>query len=100
MIGDGDLELIFESGDFDTVAEFTISVGVTREVNGWFTEGSDATLLYGVQIEAVEPTFTCPSDEITAVQNKMAVVINAATYTVQRKQQIGTGVSVCYLKTT
>lgn len=95
MIGDGDLELIFESGDFDIEAVFNGSI----EVRGWFTGPTDEALLFGqVQIEAAAPTFMCPTDAIAAVQPKMQAVIDGATYIVERKQKVGTGASVVYLK--
>lgn len=98
MIGDGDIEAIFENGDFDTSAVFTTSAG-SLTVSGWFTSASDATTIYGVEIEAQKPTFVAPTSAIGAVKNKNPVAINAVNYIVERVEKVGTGVSVCYLKT-
>ena len=100
MIGDGDVATILANGDFDTDAVFTISVGVTLTVSGWFTEQSDAVTMYGqVQVEAQKPTFQCETSAIATVRNKMAVTINSTAYTVERIEDTGMGVSVVYLKT-
>lgn len=98
MVGDGDISLIFENGDFDTEAVFASSPAVT--VKGWFTGQSDEVTMYGqVQIEAQKPTFTCPTDAIEDVTSKMSVEIDDVTYVAERIQKLGTGVSVVYLKT-
>lgn len=99
MIGDDDLDSIFANGDFDEEAIFTISVGDALAVRGWFTDGSDATVMYNVEIEAVKPSLMCKTDDITTVRNKMSVVIRGTTYTVEKISRVGTGVSVVYLKT-
>jgi hypothetical protein len=98
-ISDDDLDACFSTDDFAVPATFTIAVGSTLEVNGDFTEGSDATILYGVDIEAVEPSFMCRTSAITSVRNKMAVSIGSNDYTVVRIQKVGTGISVVHLKT-
>ena len=99
MIGDGDLELIFESGDFDTSAIF--ATVPDTEVRGWFTGGSDQTLLFGqVSIEAQTPSFICETADLTSsILPKLSVTIDSVTYTVERIEKVGTGVSVVYLKT-
>ena len=94
MLGDGDLDSIFANGDFDEEVIFT---SVT--VRGWFTDGSDATTMYGVEIEASKPTLICKTDDITTVRNKMAVTIRSTAYTVERVEKLGTDNSVVYLKT-
>lgn len=99
MLGDGDLDSIFSNGDFDEEAIFSLSPG-TLKVRGWFTDGSDATLMFGqVQIEASKPTLMCKTDDIVTVRNKMNVVIRGTTYSVEKIERNGTGVSVLYLKT-
>ena len=98
MIGDGDLEQIFESGDFDTEAVFGTTP--TTTVHGWFTDASDEVTMYGtVSIEAAKPSFMCQTADITDVRNKMTAAIDDVTYTVERIERTGTGVSVVYLKT-
>lgn len=101
MIGDGDLDVIFANGDFDTAAVFTISTGptVTLTVRGWFQEASEAVEIAGDRIEAVDASFTCETSDVATVKNEMSVVINAVTYKVKRKQKTGTGVTLVWLKT-
>jgi hypothetical protein len=98
-ISDDDLDACFSTDDFAVPATFTIDGSTEIEVNGYFTNGSDATILYGVEIEAVEPSFTCRTSEIEDVRNKMSVSIGGNDYTVVRIQKVGTGTSVVYLKT-
>lgn len=106
MIGDGDLTSIFANGDFDEQAVFVITPAVlvpptpavTLTARGWFTDGSDATVMYGVEIEANRPTLMCPTASIATVRNKMTVTIRSVVYTVEKIERIGTGVSVVYLK--
>lgn len=101
MIGDGDLDAIFSNGDFDTSAVFTISTGptVTLTVRGWFQESTEAENLMSGEVEVQDPNFTCETTDVATVKNEMTVVINATTYKVKRKQKIGTGASLIYLKT-
>jgi flagellar capping protein FliD len=101
MLGDGDLETIFANGDFDTAAVFTISSGptVTLTVRGWFQEATEAVSIYTGEIEANDASFTCETADVATVKNEMTVVINSVTYTVKRKQKMGTGVTLIYLKT-
>lgn len=98
MIGDGDLDLIFENGDFDTPAEFT-SIGLT--VRAIFNEPTDETVMYGqVQVEAMKPSVICESSKLTsAVVPKIAVTINDRDFTVERIEKTGVGMTVLHLKT-
>lgn len=98
MISDNDLDDCFLTSDFAQNAVFTISVGNTLTVAGYFNAGSDAVEQYGMQIEAVGPTFQCKTASISTVVRGMSVTVNSATYKVERIQKVGTGVSVCYLK--
>jgi len=96
MIGDGDVAAIMSNGDFNEPAVF----GGTLTVQGWFTDESDATSLYGqVQIEAQKPSFICDTDDVVSVQNRTSVVIRSRTFTVERIEKLGIGNSVVYLKT-
>jgi hypothetical protein len=117
-ISDNDLDACFSTDDFAVPATFEVNTapgvptgvavelsgpnllhvtwnaatdGNALEVNGHFTEGSDATVMYGVEIEAVEPSFTCRTSEIQDVRNKMSVSVGGNDYTVARIQKIGTG---------
>jgi len=101
MLGDGDLTAIFANGDFDTDAVFTISTGptVTLTVSGWFQDPTQAESILTGEIETVDASFTCETSAVTTVKNDMTVVINATTYKVKRKQNVGAGISLVYLKT-
>lgn len=100
MIGDGDLDSIFNNGDFDEEVSFvTAALTPPLKVRGWFTDGSDATTLYGVEIEANRPSLICKTDDITTVRNKMTVTIRSVVYSVEKIERLGTGASVVYLKT-
>lgn len=98
MIGDGDLEAIFESGDFDTAAEFT-SIGLT--LRAIFNEPTDETIMFGqVQVEAQKPSIICLTSEVTsAVVPKIPVTVNGRTFTVERIEKSGVGMTTLYLKT-
>jgi hypothetical protein len=102
---DEDLEEIFDTANFATSAVFTIvdntppTPDVTLTVLGEFREGSDASVIFGAEIEGVQPSITCITSEVAAVKQKMSVLINNRTFTVERIQKVGTGVTVLYLKT-
>jgi hypothetical protein len=99
MIGDGDLEAIFASGDFDEDAVFTISPNSDLTVRGWFTDGSEGSIFPGVEIEAAKPSLICKTDDITDVRPRMVVNIRSTDYRVEKIERVGTGVSAVYLKT-
>lgn len=101
MIGDGDVAAIMANGDFDTDAVFTISTGptVTSTVSGWFTGATESVSILSGELEANDATFTCPTADVANVKNGMSVVIDGTTFEVKRKQKLGTGVSLIYLKT-
>lgn len=97
MIGDGDLELIFASGDFDTAAVFASAPSVT--VRGWFTEGSEAAAFGGAEIETINPMFDCETSAVADISNKDSVLIGGTNYIVERIQKNGNGISTVHLKT-
>lgn len=97
---DEDLDAIFSSGDFDEEVIFTISVTNTLKVRGIFTDASGQVTMFGnVQVEALLPSVECITADIADVKDKMACKIRGVTYTVQRREKIGNGTSVVYLKT-
>lgn len=106
MIGDGDLESIFESGDFDTTARFTITASplVTLDVKGWFTGATEQTNVLTNEVESVLPMFDCESSKLEQpgfiVKPRMNVVIDSVTYIIERLQKLGMGVTTVHLKTT
>ena len=104
-VGDGDVAAILENGDFNTDAVFTLSVSptVTLTVQAWFTDGTEGVAMQGVEIEASDPTLMVSTADInvvgSVVKNKMSVTANGSTYTVERIQDTGMGISVVHLKT-
>lgn len=100
MIGDGDLDLIFENGDFDTEAVFQTASGDVA-VKGWFTAASQGvSMMSNVEVEAAKPSFTAPTSKLTAVRNKQMVTISEVEYQVEKIEPTGVGTSVVWLKTT
>lgn len=99
MIGENDLDLIFESGDFDTEAVFDTGAGDVT-VKGWFTAASQGvSMMSNVEVEAAKPSFTAPTRKLTAVRTKQTVTIDEVDYTVERIEPVGNGVTVVWLKT-
>ncbi len=97
-ISDDDLNTCFSTDDFAVAAVFGVA-GPDITVNGYFTDGSDATEMLGVRIEASGPSFMCRTSEIASVTRGITVTINTVSYTVEKIEKTGTGVSVVYLKT-
>jgi len=97
MIGENDVALIFENGDFDTEAIFDTESGDVS-VQGWFTDSSDATVMYNVEIEAVKASLMCPTSEIDGIVRRgQLAFINDEFYTIEKIEDNGTGVSVLWL---
>ena len=94
-LNDADLDMCFATGDFGVEAVFSNSV----TVNGHFTEATEGVNMLDGSIEANDASFACPSTSIETVKNGMTATIDGDTYTVKRKQRLGTGVSLIYLKT-
>ena len=98
MIGDGDVDLIFENGDFDVAAVFDTEPDATT-IRGWFTAASQGVRLEGnIEVEASKPSFTAPTASLADVRNKMSVTIDGTAYKVERVEQTGISVSVVWLK--
>lgn len=104
MIGDGDVETIFESGDFDTTATFTITASplLTVAVRGWFTGATEQANVLTNEIESVLPMFDCESSQLEqaglVVKPRMNVTISSVIYSVERIQKLGTGVTTVHLR--
>lgn len=98
MIGDGDLKAIFENGDFDTAAVFTIAGPATVTVRGWFTDKTHQSNILTNEVETLAPTFTCEAAAIESVKRGNSVVIDSIAYTVERIETLGTGASLVHLK--
>lgn len=96
MVFDEDLAFQFSSTDpFCVLGTFSNAV----TAYGRFIDATESVALIGNQLEANDPTFECRTSEVETVTNEMTVVINSVTYTVKRRQRIGTGVTLFYLKT-
>lgn len=91
---DADIAAMMAAGDFSqsvTVAGATITAD--------FTDATDAVNLLDGRVEAHEPTLICATADVENVIRGATAVVNGTSYTVDRKQKIGTGQSVLYLKT-
>lgn len=90
-----DLDSCFSTNDF---AEEVEIVGVGT-INAIFTKPTDATFNFGVEIEAQRPTLMVKSADISGLVRGAEAVVRSVTYTVEKIERMGTGVSVLYLKT-
>lgn len=99
MISDSDLDPCFSTNDFAVTAQFADAVDpdYTIEVNGYFSDGTDAVKLYDSMIEALEPAFICKTSDIEEVTRGWEAFINSEYYRVERIERAGTGVSTIYL---
>jgi hypothetical protein len=96
MISDADIDDCLSTEDFAQAAVFATSGG-TVTVSGIFTEPTDAVMIGGT-VETIEPSLMCKTSAIGSVRRRDTVTVNSATYTVERIQNTGTGLSVVYLK--
>lgn len=88
----------YASCPFAIEAVFTTASGTAR-VKGHFTEATEGVSIATGQIEAHDASFSCNSSEVADVKNGNAVAIDGTAFTVKRKQRIGTGDTLFYLKT-
>lgn len=98
MIGDADLDQLFSASDPFCVLG-TFSTGGGLEVYGNFIAATESVNVLSGELEANDASFECRTSEIATVKNGHTVVIDGTTYEVKRKQNLGTGVSLVYLKT-
>jgi hypothetical protein len=96
---DEDLDAEFSATDpFCVAGTFTIG-GDEVTVYGHFIEATEAVSVYSGELEANDASFEVKTSDVANVKNDMTVVIDGTTYTVKRKQKLGTGISLLYLKT-
>ncbi|MEO8650608.1 MAG: hypothetical protein ABI539_15705 [Acidobacteriota bacterium] len=73
------------------------------EVNARFIVGTGPVEIYGVKVEATEPSLTCRTVDVADVRRGHTVTVEidgqTVTFKVERKQNVGTGLSVVYLQT-
>lgn len=104
MVGDGDVEAIMASGDFDVAVTFDTTVGLGAPTvvatRGIFTDATQQANVLTNEIEAVNPTIACATSAISTVRNRHTATIDGIDYTVERIERLGTGVSLVHLKTT
>lgn len=99
MIGDGDVELIFESGDFNEAAVFETQGGDTT-LQVIFNEPSAVTDVYSEQIVAVKPSLWVRTDELTNKFVKgLAVTVRGREFTCERFEKSGVGFTTVHLQT-
>lgn len=99
MSFDDDITAIVGSGDFDTEAKFTLADDSTVCIRGIFTDATQGVNSLTNEIETVMPTFACPTDCLSRVKRGDSVEHDGETYTVERKERLGTGFSLVHLKT-
>lgn len=99
MIDDGDVAAIFSNGDFDSEAVFVIDDETSLTVPGWFTAPTEQENLMTGQVEAIDAKFDCYTAAAATVTTKMTVTINSVGYIVERKQDLGIGITTMNLKT-
>jgi hypothetical protein len=90
-----DLDACFSTDDFAEEVE----IGGIGTVNAIFTRPTDATVNFGVEVEAQRPTLMVKSADIAGIARGAAATVRATGYTVEKIERMGTGVSVLYLKT-
>lgn len=98
MIGDNDLDSIFDSGDFDEDVIFATSPDPTT-VRAWFTAKTEGNKLFDVGVEAQSPTLVLKTTDVPANATGMTVTVRSVAYTVKKVEASGVGVSTLYLKT-
>jgi hypothetical protein len=96
---DADLEAIFDGDDLDQIDATFAATGGDVTTKGFFTLPTEATNLLNGDLEANDPTFMCRTAAVAAVRNEDAATIDGDAYTVKRKQNLGAGMSLIYLKT-
>lgn len=99
-LGTSDVDLMFEMGDFNAVAAFEAGGVVIAEVKGWFTEPTDSTTMYNVEIEAQKPRFEGPTAKLASIANKTRCTIKQRSFIVEKQENTGLGITVLSLKTT
>lgn len=95
---DQDNAAIYSESDFGQPVVFSVN-GSDVEVNGIFTNATEGINALTGDIEAYDASVSCPTAETAAVRKGMAVTIDGTTYTVERKQVMGTGDTLFSLKT-
>lgn len=96
MIGTGDVAAILALDDFAVDVTFNEANVDTR---GIFTDATQQVNVLTNEVEAVNPTVACETDAVSTVSRGHTVDINSVTYTIERIERLGTGLSLFHLKT-
>jgi hypothetical protein len=91
-----DLDACFSTDDFGEEVEIA---SLDDPINAIFTKPTDATVNFGVEIEAQKPTLMVKSQDISGVNRGDEATVRSIVYTIEKIERMGTGVSVLYLKT-
>lgn len=98
MISFDDLTECFSTDDFAVTATITLTDSTKIEVAGYLDDPTSEAAVGEVNVEAVQPTFTAPTSELSSVTRNATVEHCGTTYKVVYVRHAGNGVSVCYLK--
>lgn len=98
MIPTDDLMDCFKTDDFAVTATVTLVGGAQSEVDGYLDEPTSEAAVGEVNVEAVQPTFTAPTSELSGVTRGATVGHGDTVYTVVYVRHTGSGISTCYLK--
>ena len=94
-----DFGVFFNESDFAVGATITLQTGATRQIKIIFDAVTQNVSLYDTNIEANTPNFQCQSSDMAGVKTRVSTIaINGKTYTIERIEPDGTGVSTVYLK--
>lgn len=97
MISLDDLSDCFSTDDFAVTATLTTG-GAETEVDGYLDEPTSESAVGDVNVEAVQPTFTAPTEKLSTVVRGTTLEYDGRTYKVVFVRHAGNGISVCYLK--
>ncbi len=93
-----DIDEILSTDDFAEAVVFDLA-GTPLTVNAIFTEPTEGVSFGGMEVEAQAPTLMVKTSEIENVAPGHEVTVRTVDYTVERITNVGTGMSVVYLKT-
>ena len=68
-------------------------------VTAIYKAGTESVSQYGMEVEAYGKSLTCRTSDIATVRDGMSVTVRGDSHTVEKIKDIGTGVSVVFLKT-
>lgn len=97
------LSPFFDTKGHAVAAVFTVNPSAvtptTLQAKVIFEAPTEQVTVYDVDIEAAAPSLMVKTGDIPGVRRTSSVVVNGATYIVERVVPDGTGVSTVYLRT-